>query len=100
MASLAENSGYVDGVAGSDLNYSKSITPELDITYYFTKNIAAELILGTTYANINGAGSLDGFGKIGKVWIPAAHAHAAISLHQFRRFQTLCRCRCELHLLL
>ncbi|AEQ09126.1 MULTISPECIES: OmpW/AlkL family protein [Brucella] len=66
---IAENSGYVDGVAGSDLNYSKSITPELDITYYFTKNIAAELILGTTYANINGAGSLDGFGKIGKVWI-------------------------------
>lgn len=66
---IAENSGHVDGVSGSDLNYSKSITPELDITYYFTDNIAAELILGTTYANINGSGSISGLGKVGKTWI-------------------------------
>lgn len=57
---IPQNSGYVNGVSGSDLDYSKSITPELDITYYFTDNFAAELILGTTYANINGAGSIDG----------------------------------------
>lgn len=63
------NSGYVNGVAGSDLDYSKTITPELDITYYFTDNFAAELILGTTYSNINGAGSIEGLGKVGKVWI-------------------------------
>lgn len=66
---IAENSGHVNGVAGSDLDYSKSITPELDITYYFTDNIAAELILGTTYANINGSGSISGLGKVGKTWI-------------------------------
>ena len=66
---VPQNSGYVNGVSGSDLDYSKSITPELDITYYFTDNFAAELILGTTYANINGAGSIDGLGKIGKAWI-------------------------------
>jgi len=45
---IAENKGYVNGVDGSGLDYSKSITPELDITYYFTDNLAAELILGTT----------------------------------------------------
>ncbi|PWL17108.1 hypothetical protein DKP76_13845 [Falsochrobactrum shanghaiense] len=66
---IAENSGYVNGVPGSDLDYSKSITPELDITYYFTDNFAAELILGTTYANINGSGSIDSLGKVGKVWM-------------------------------
>ncbi|MBN9044886.1 MAG: OmpW family protein [Rhizobiales bacterium] len=66
---ISQNSGYVNGVAGSDLKYSKSITPELDISYYFTKNIAAELILGTTYANIDGDGSIAALNKIGKVWI-------------------------------
>ena len=66
---IAENKGHVNGVPGSDLDYSKSITPELDITYYFTDNIAAELILGTTYANINGAGSISSLGKVGKTWI-------------------------------
>lgn len=66
---IAENKGYVNGVDGSGLDYSKSITPELDITYYFTDNLAAELILGTTYANINGTGSIEGLGKIGKVWM-------------------------------
>lgn len=69
LAVLPEDSGYVGGVPGSDLRYSSSVVPELDISYYFTDNIAAELILGTTYANINGAGSLDGLGKVGKAWI-------------------------------
>ncbi|MFC4624902.1 OmpW family protein [Daeguia caeni] len=69
LSVIPMNSGYVNGVAGSDLDYSKTITPELDITYYFTDNFAAELILGTTYSNINGAGSIEGLGKVGKVWI-------------------------------
>ncbi len=42
----------MNGVAGSDLSYSDSVVPELDITYFFTKNIAAELILGVTPHNI------------------------------------------------
>ncbi len=29
--------------------------PELDISYYFTPNLAAELILGTTFSNIETA---------------------------------------------
>ncbi len=66
---VTENSGSVVGVKGSDLSYSDTVTPELDITYFFTDNIAAELILGTTTANINGSGSLSSLGTIGKTWV-------------------------------
>ncbi|WP_404928084.1 OmpW/AlkL family protein [Mesorhizobium sp. ORM16] len=66
---ITENSGYVDAVPGSGLSYSNTVTPELDISYFFTDNVAAELILGTTYANITGQGSISGLRNIGKVWL-------------------------------
>ncbi|MER9725915.1 MULTISPECIES: OmpW family protein [unclassified Mesorhizobium] len=66
---VTEDSGYVNAVPGSDLSYSNTVTPELDISYFFTDNIAAELILGTTYANIGGQGTIGGLGNIGKVWL-------------------------------
>ncbi|MCV3211571.1 OmpW family protein [Mesorhizobium sp. YC-39] len=66
---ITEDSGYVNAVPGSDLSYSDTLTPELDISYFFTDNIATELILGTTYANIDGQGSIGGLGKVGKVWL-------------------------------
>ncbi len=66
---LTEDDGYVGGVNGSDLSYSDTVIPELDISYYFTDNIAAELILGTTYANVNGEGSIAGLGRVGKTWL-------------------------------
>jgi outer membrane protein len=66
---ITEDNGYVDGIAGSDLSYSDTIVPELDITYYFIDNLAAELVLGTTYANISGEGSVSGLGTVGKVWL-------------------------------
>lgn len=66
---LPDNKGFVDQIPGSDLSFSKTITPELDITYYFTDNLAAELILGTTYSNVNGEGTIAGLGKLGKTWI-------------------------------
>lgn len=65
---LPSGGGSVNGVAGSDLSYSDSVVPELDITYFFTKNIAAELILGVTPHTIYGAGTLGGL-DIGKVWL-------------------------------
>ncbi|MBA4790585.1 MAG: OmpW family protein [Rhizobiales bacterium] len=65
---LPSGGGSVNGVAGSDLSYSDSVVPELDITYFFTKNIAAELILGVTPHNIYGAGTLGGL-NVGKVWL-------------------------------
>ncbi|HBT36893.1 MAG TPA: OmpW family protein, partial [Hyphomonas sp.] len=46
---LPDESGDLS-VAGSrlagDVDISDQYVPELDITYFFTKNIAAELILG------------------------------------------------------
>ncbi|MGH0000164.1 OmpW/AlkL family protein [Pseudovibrio ascidiaceicola] len=65
---VTEDSGHVNGVSGSDLTYSDTVVPELDITYYFTDNIAAELILGTTWANVDGDGAIDG-ADIGETWI-------------------------------
>ncbi|WP_352761283.1 OmpW family protein [Mesorhizobium sp. M0217] len=66
---ITEDSGYVNAVPGSGLSYSDTVTPELDISYFFTDNIAAELILGTTYANIEGHGTIGGLGDVGKVWL-------------------------------
>lgn len=66
---ITNDEGKVDAIGGSDLSYTDTVIPELDITYYFTDNIAAELILGTTYANIYGEGTIDGLDKIGKTWL-------------------------------
>ena len=54
----------------SDYNgyISNSYVPELDVTYYFTKNIAAELILGTTPHKVRGTETLDKT-QIGKSWL-------------------------------
>ncbi len=45
------------GVIGGDVNISNTFIPELDFTYFFTENIAAELILGTTKHDVKTAGS-------------------------------------------
>ncbi|MER9690260.1 OmpW family protein [Mesorhizobium sp. M0139] len=66
---VTEDSGYVNAVPGSGLSYSNTVRPELDISYYFTDNIATELILGTTYANIEGQGAIGALGNVGKVWL-------------------------------
>ncbi|CAN7432817.1 OmpW family protein [Rhizobium sp. LjRoot30] len=66
---ITEDSGFVNGIAGSDLSYSNTVVPELDISYFFTDNIAAELILGTTYANVKADGAIAGLGKVGKTWL-------------------------------
>ncbi|WP_417889667.1 OmpW/AlkL family protein [Xanthomarina gelatinilytica] len=42
-----------DNIDGADVDISTSVVPELDFTYFFTKNIAAELILGTTKHNVD-----------------------------------------------
>lgn len=66
---ITNDSGSVDQIPGSGLSYSDSVIPELDISYYLTDNIAAELILGTTYANIYGDDSVAFLGRIGKTWV-------------------------------
>ncbi len=52
----------------SGLSIGNSIVPELDISYFFTRNIAAELILGVTKNSITGTGTLAGL-NIGSTWL-------------------------------
>ena len=42
---------------GGGVDISNSFIPEVDFTYFFTKNIAAELILGTTKHDVHTTGS-------------------------------------------
>lgn len=53
---IPNDSGSVDQVPGSGVKVTNSIVPELDISYFFTRNIAAELILGVTRHDIAGTG--------------------------------------------
>jgi outer membrane protein len=45
------------GIIGGDVSISDAFIPELDFTYFFTKNIAAELILGTSKHDVHTTGS-------------------------------------------
>ncbi|MGR7814601.1 OmpW/AlkL family protein [Lacinutrix undariae] len=54
-----------DDIVGADVNLSTAVVPELDFTYFFTKNIAAELILATTKHDVE----IDGGADLGSVWL-------------------------------
>ena len=90
---LNSDNGGVAGDAGVSIN-NKWI-PEVDVSYFFTPNIAAELIL--TYPQKHDV-RLNG-DKIGSLKI-FRHAAGPVSLHQFRRLQALCGRRHQLHALL
>lgn len=88
---IPRDGGSVGVIAGSGLSCSDSITPEIDITYYFTDKIAAEPILGKTKATVQTAGSVAMLeGRLG------LGADTAISLHELRPLQPLCRHEREL----
>jgi outer membrane protein len=61
-------SDWTGAPAGADLDIDNSVVPELDISYFFTNNIAVELILGVTPHDIDGAGALAGL-DIGEAWL-------------------------------
>ena len=54
---------------GGDVNISNSFIPELDFTYFFNKNVAAELILGTTKHKVVDEKSALGDVDLGSVWL-------------------------------
>jgi outer membrane protein len=58
-----ESDGRVGG-APADLQADNAVMPELDFTYFFTDNIAAELILATTPHDVTLAGA-----KISEIWV-------------------------------
>ena len=60
-----DDSGPVlPAVPTGSVTVDDAIVPELDFTYFFTNNIAAELILATSPHDIDGAGALSALGEI------------------------------------
>ncbi|SER07486.1 outer membrane protein [Faunimonas pinastri] len=56
-------------LGGDKTDITNTVVPELDITYFFTRHIAAELILGATRHKVEGAGSIKSLGDVGDVWL-------------------------------
>lgn len=54
-----------DDIPLADVDISTAFTPELDFTYFFNKNIAAELILGTAKHNVE----IENGPDLGHVWL-------------------------------
>lgn len=61
-------STYIEAIGG-DVFISASFIPELDFTYFFTENIAAELILGTTKHDVKAIETVVGNIDLGSVWL-------------------------------
>jgi len=57
-----------DDIPGADVDISTTFVPELDFTYFFTKNIAAELILATTKHDVEVGNNL-GTTDLGHAWL-------------------------------
>jgi outer membrane protein len=58
-----------DDFTGGDVDISTAFVPELDFTYFFTKNIAAELILGTAKHNVDLEPAVGDDVDLGHVWL-------------------------------
>lgn len=54
---------------GGDVDISTAVIPELDFTYFFTENIAAELILGTSKHDVEAINTAAGDIELGDVWL-------------------------------
>jgi outer membrane protein len=68
IAVVPDESLSADGIPGANAEVDDAYVPELDITYFFTPNIALELILATTPHDVSGRGALSG-ADIGDVWL-------------------------------
>lgn len=64
VAPQDDSGGVLPAVPTGSVTVGDAIVPELDFTYFFTNNIAAELILATSPHDIDGAGAISGLGKI------------------------------------
>ena len=54
---------------GGTVDIDEQYVPELDFTYFFTKNVAAELILATTPHDVTGVNTAVGQVDLGDVWL-------------------------------
>jgi outer membrane protein len=57
------------GIISGDVAISNALIPELDFTYFFTENFAAELILGTAKHDVQAINTAAGDVNLGSVWL-------------------------------
>ncbi|TDQ25550.1 OmpW/AlkL family protein [Tenacibaculum caenipelagi] len=67
--SVLPNESATIGTIGGNVEIGENFIPELDFTYYFTENIAAELILGTTNHDVKVINTALGNVDLGDVWL-------------------------------
>lgn len=63
-----DESANISAIGGT-VDINEQYVPELDFTYFFTKNIAAELILATTPHDVTAVGTTAGQVDLGHVWL-------------------------------
>ena len=68
IAAIPDESADIEAIDG-DADVGSSVVPELDISYFFTENIAAELILATTNHDVEALGTALGDVDLGDVWL-------------------------------
>ncbi|MFT4097289.1 MAG: OmpW family outer membrane protein [Rhodoblastus sp.] len=62
------SSGANSPILGSGAKVSTTVIPEIDVSYYFTKNIAIEAICCLSKHSVSGTGTLAGL-NIGSTWV-------------------------------
>lgn len=65
---IPSESATIEAIGG-DVSISTAYVPELDFTYFFTENWAAELILGTANHNVEAVNTAVGNIDLGDVWL-------------------------------
>ncbi|MEM6603885.1 MAG: OmpW family protein [Pseudomonadota bacterium] len=63
-----DESANIDTIGGS-VDIDEQYVPEIDFTYFFTKNVAAELILATTPHDVTAINTASGQIDLGDVWL-------------------------------
>lgn len=61
--------GIQPAFPNGSVEVENAYVPEVDFTYFFTDNIAAELILATSPHEIQGTGDIAALGQVGETWV-------------------------------
>jgi outer membrane protein len=69
LISIIPNESASIEAIGGDVSISTAYVPELDFTYFFTENWAAELILGTANHDVEAINTAAGNIDLGDVWL-------------------------------
>lgn len=73
--------------AGGDVDVQSDLTPEIDFTHYFTDELAAELILGTSTHSVTDIGTAAGNLDLGEVSLLPPTLTAQYHVNAFESFK-------------